>query len=139
MSSKLWIVHRKPSVRAALARATGIATAEIASGGPTLADFANSGTPEAILLALPEEEDLAAERAFVDLARTRAAGARWILLCEAGTIAWARRLFGDGGTAILSLPPDRVTLRSALASAFAGSRAAAREARQRSGRNTSRF
>jgi len=139
--SKLWIVHRKPSVRAALARATGLATAELATGAPALADFPTSDRPDAILLALSNAYDVATELAFLAAARERAAGAGWIVLCEPGAIGEARRLFAGSaaGTTILSLPPDRTLLRAALSAAFARSRSTTPAERPRLGRIAARF
>ncbi|MFO0689433.1 MAG: hypothetical protein U0900_12060 [Myxococcota bacterium] len=137
--SKLWIVHRKPPVRAALARASGVASGEIAAGGPTLADFSDAGTPDAIVLGLPPEADLALERAFVDAARARTAGARWIVLCEASDARAVTRLFGAGDTAILPLPPDRAALRTEIAAAFASRRVAPIDAPRRDDRAAAHF
>lgn len=137
--SKLWIVHRKPTVRDALARATGIPSDAITSGAPALADFANAGTPDAIVLGLPLEAELEAELAFVEAARPQTVGARWIVLTEATAMREARRLFAGDDTAILPLPPDRARLRAEIAAAFDRMRSRPRDERRGGARTTDRF
>ncbi|MBK7949615.1 MAG: hypothetical protein IPK00_12950 [Deltaproteobacteria bacterium] len=137
--SKLWIVHRKPTVRAALARATGLPGNAIATGAPALADFANADAPDAILLGLPLEADLEAEIAFVEAARPQTVGARWIVLTAANAMREARRLFAGDDTAIFALPPDRASLRAEIAAAFDRDRSRPRDELRGVDRTTARF
>ncbi len=104
-----------------------------------LADFAEAGPPDAIVLGLSPDVDLALEHAFVAAARERTSGARWIVLCEAADTRTVSRLLGADDTAILPLPPDRAALRAEIATAFARRRVDPIDASRREGRTASRF
>jgi signal transduction histidine kinase len=119
--SKLWIVHRNPQSRTALARISGRAASEIVAGAPMETDFAESSQPAAVVLGL--EGDFELELEFVHRLRSRLHGCRWILLTKPEDAAEAARLFELTQPEILdSLPMPRV-LRSHIAAAFARRRA----------------
>ena len=115
--SKLWIVHRSPPVRAALIRATGLATAEIASGAPTPADFSTTAAPSAIVLALAS--DFERELDFVHRIGPRVRDARWILLCSANERDEVRRVFRAIDAVVLDYPPNPRALRAEISRALA--------------------
>jgi DNA-binding NtrC family response regulator len=119
--SKLWIVHRNPQSRTALARISGRAASEIVTGAPIETDFADRPKPAAVVLGL--EGDFERELEFVHRLRSRLDGCQWVLLAAPEDAAEAARLFEISGSEILdSLPTPRV-LRARIASAFARRRA----------------
>ncbi|MEZ4332073.1 MAG: histidine kinase dimerization/phospho-acceptor domain-containing protein [Myxococcota bacterium] len=115
--SKLWIVHPRPTVREALARATGLPAGGIAVGPPALDAFAAAPDPVAVLMALAG--DLETELAFARAVRQRTPRARWVLLCPPGETTVVRRRFDALAPGVLALPPDRARLRAEVASALA--------------------
>lgn len=115
--SKLWIVHPRSTVRAALARATGLPASGIAEGGPSLDDFEAAGRPDVVLLAFAGE--LEAELAFARAVRRRAPEARWLVVCPPEETGTVERLFDSVQPRVLTLPPDRARLRAELARALA--------------------
>lgn len=150
--SKLWIVHRSPQVRAALARATSLAPAQITSGGPFAADFPPDEIPDAIVLALPDPDRLRPalpepeadpgpdrELAFALAIAPRVRDARWILITPASQRAESLRLFETLDAVALAHPPDPAALRREIASAFARRMRAGLAERNRSARASARF
>lgn len=149
--SKLWIVHRSPQVRAALARATGLAPARITSGGPFAEDFPPDEIPDAIVLALPDPDRLRPELpeadpglapdrelAFALAISPRVRDARWILITPAWQCAESLRLFETIDAVALAHPPDPTALRREVASAFARRTRAGLAERNRSTRASAR-
>ena len=116
MSSKLWIVHRSPPLRAALGRAAGLTAAEVASGAPVLADFAAAGDPAAVILGLAGDQEL--ELGFAQAARARWPGVRWIVVCGAGGTGEVQRLFGTDDVAVIESPPSPQRLRAEIRTAL---------------------
>jgi len=135
---KLWIVHRRPQVRAALARATGLATAELAIGAPDPASFAAAAIPAAIVLGLDGDGELELE--FARATRLRCRDARWIVIGRADDAARARRALGSDDVVIHESPPSVRRLRAEIGAALDARAAsdsgtdAARRARARIGR-----
>lgn len=126
--SKLWIAHRNPSVRAALARAAGLSIDAIAVGDPKLSAFARESLPAVVALAL--SDDLAAELDFAEAVRERAPDAGLILLRArdrgaAIASALATRRIAEP-VSILDAPPDPRRLRAELAIQLAHADAARR-------------
>ena len=128
--SKLWIVHRSPQVRAAIARATGLAPTWISSGGPSSAEFPRDEVPDAIVLALPgpdrpspnqpgPEADPGRELDFAVAVAPRVRDARWILICRESQRTECLRLFAMIDAIAIAHPPDPAVLRREIASAFA--------------------
>lgn len=129
---KLWIAHRSPQRRTALARIAGLAAEDVFLGAPRESDFAEASAPSAILLGL--EDDFELELDFAHRVRSRVGAARWILLAQTRDTAEAARLFDLVDPEILEPLPTARALRAHLAEAFARRRVeslAARRARQR--------
>ncbi len=137
MSSKLWIVHRSRPLRAALGRATGLTTAEFATGAPDLADFAAAGSPAAVVLGLAGDYEL--ELGFAQAARTRWPGVHWILVCGAGEADEAHRLFGADDVAVIESPPSPQRLRAEIRTALERRGSATLAERRLRARITERF
>ena len=147
--SKLWIVHRNPQARAALARATGLAPTRISSGGPSAAEFPRDEVPDAIVLALPgpdrpsrvqQEPDPDPDREldFALSVAPRVRDARWILIDGLA----ARRepaALRDGRAVALAHPPDPAALRREIAAAFAHRTRRSLAERSRGARASARF
>ena len=135
--SKLWIVHRNPQKRTALARISGRAASEIVAGAPVETDFAESPLPAVVVLGL--EGDFELELEFAHRLRSRLQGCRWILLTRPEDAAEAARLFELTQPEILdSLPTPRV-LRAHIASALARRRAESLSQRRTRQRVADRF
>lgn len=115
--SKLWIVHRRPGILPALARASGLAAEDLAQGAPASSDAAFAGVPAAVLIGL--EGDFEQELEFAHRQRERLHHAHWILLCDPGDVDEARRLFDVSRPDILTNPPDLRALRKLVARATA--------------------
>lgn len=113
--SKLWIVHRSPSVRAALARLSGLAPARCASGA-SLDEFPADEAPGAVLIAVDDDPDEALELARA--ARLRNPDVRFVVLGRRGSRPQLERLFGSHGVSLLETPPDSRRLRDAVAAAL---------------------
>lgn len=148
--SKLWIVHRSPEVRAALARATGLAPARISSGGPSAAEFPRDEVPDAIVLGLPGsdrpspkqpelEVDPSRELDFAAAVAPRVGDARWILICGPLQRAESLRLFEMIDAIAIAHPPDPAVLRREIASAFANRTRPSLADRSRNARASARF
>lgn len=109
--STLWIIHREPRFRAALARlaAAGEAAVRAAPGDPQLND-----APSADVVLLGLAEDFEVELEFAHRFAPRLPGARWILLPQRRDVDRARALFDTLDTVVLAYPPDPRTLREIL-------------------------
>ena len=115
--SKLWIVHRNPQARGALARLAGLASEDVLLGEPSPSAFAHEATPTSLLLGV--EGDFERELEFVHHLRVRGAAAPLILLAEPDDAAEAARLFGVAEAEILEPQPTARILRARLSQAFA--------------------
>jgi DNA-binding NtrC family response regulator len=116
--TSLWIVHREPALRAALARLAA-APGDALFGAPGEAIFDSARAPDAVLLGLAG--DLEGELEFVHRAAPRLRGSGWILLGEARQLAAARRLFDNLPAAFFTYPPEPGVLREAIREAAAHS------------------
>ncbi len=86
----LWIVHRSPQLRAALARLAASGEDSFL-GAPEDPGFDAAPAADVVLLGLAE--DFESELQFAHRARRRLPDAAWILLAEPDRVADARRLF----------------------------------------------
>jgi DNA-binding NtrC family response regulator len=111
--STIWIVHRDPARRAALARAAAAREGAV-SGGPGDPLFDSAAPADAVVLGLAG--DLEAELQFAHRVTERLADRepRWILVAERGDAVRARELFDAIDAEILSFPPDARLLRQSL-------------------------
>jgi DNA-binding NtrC family response regulator len=107
----IWIVHRDPRLRSALARVAG-ALDDAVAGSPGDPLFESAPPADVVLLGLAG--DLEAELEFAHRAAARYPDARWILVAERGDAAAARELFDGLDAAILSYPPDARELRARI-------------------------
>jgi len=112
----LWIVHREPAQRAALARLAS-ASPEAPSGAPGAALFDSAAAPDAVLLGLAG--DLESELEFAHRTAARLRGTTWILLGDADRLERARRLFDALPAEWFAYPPQPGELRRALREAAA--------------------
>ena len=110
----LWIVHRDPRLRSAIARLAG-ASEQAVLGAPGDPAFDSVPPAEVVLLGLAE--DFESELQFAHRAKPRLPGATWILLAERGRVADAERLFDTLDPEILGYPPDAGALRERIRSA----------------------
>lgn len=130
--SKLWIVHRNPQARAALARIAGLASEDVSLGAPVESAFAHASSATAIVLGL--EGDFEVELEFVHRLHDRATVRSLILLAAPEDAAEAARLFGVDEAEILEPAPTARILRARISQAFARRQSeslGARRARQR--------
>jgi len=134
---KLWIVHRNPRQRAALARLAGLDPREVASGDPHEGQFRDQSAPAAILLGL--EGDFELELEFAHRLRTRLPGTSWILLAQSRDASEATRLFDGIEPEILEPLPSARLLRGRIAAALARRSAASLAERGRRSRIAERF
>ncbi|MCB9724032.1 MAG: hypothetical protein H6748_08315 [Spirochaetaceae bacterium] len=136
--SKLWIVHRRPEMRAALARASGLPGTEIVAGAPLPGEaFAEARSPAAILIAL--EDDFEQELEFAHRERERLRHARWIVLCDRSDAEEASRLFDLDRPEILTHPLDPRALRAEIARARGARRVESLAQREQRERVAARF
>jgi DNA-binding NtrC family response regulator len=135
--SKLWIVHRNPNQRAALARIAGLEPTDVASGAPREDEFARTPAPAAVLLGL--EGDFELELEFAHRLRTRLPGVSWILLAAPEDASEALRLFESIEPEILESMPTARVLRARIAGAMARRTAASLAERRQRGRVAERF
>jgi len=106
--STLWIIHREPQFRAALARlAAAGESAMLAAPGDSQLDDA----PPADVVVLGLADDFEVELQFAHRFASRQPGARWILLPQPRDLDRARALFDTFGTVVLAYPPDPRALR----------------------------
>ena len=110
----LWIVHRDPRQRAALARLAA-APEDAVLGAPGDPQFDVVPPGEVILLGL--DGDWEAELEYAHAVQPRVRGAHWILLGEAAAQDEALRLFDTLCTEFLAYPPMPDTLRAKIRSA----------------------
>jgi DNA-binding NtrC family response regulator len=109
--STLWIIHREPQFRAALARlAAAGETAVLAAPGDPQLDAAQPA--DVVLLGL--SHDFEAELQFAHRFASRLQGARWILLPQRRDVDRARAFFDTFETVVLAYPPDPRILRRAI-------------------------
>jgi len=118
--SVVWIVHRDPTERTALARLAGVSDGGTI-GAPGDGVFRDAPAPDAVVLGLAG--DLEAELEFAH--RTGAAGrtARWILVGSRESLARARRLFDVLPARLCEQPTPARVLREAIAGAAAATAA----------------
>jgi DNA-binding NtrC family response regulator len=135
--STLWIVHRNPQRRMALARIAGRAANEIVSGGPSETEFADQTHPSAVLLGI--EDDFERELEFVHRMRPRLGACSWILLAAEEDANEAARLFALIHPTILESLPSARVLRAHIAGAFARRDAESLVERRSRGRIAERF
>ncbi|CAG0973085.1 DNA-binding transcriptional regulator NtrC [Myxococcaceae bacterium] len=109
----LWIVHREPDRRAALARLSG-AGEDTILGDPR--DRLFEGSPPADVVLLGLSGDLEEELEFAHRFAPRLAGARWLLLAEPSDAGDARRLFDTLDAEVIVWPPSPERLRERLRS-----------------------
>ena len=109
--SNLWIVHRDPRTRAALARLAP--PGEVRTLGPGDPAVDREPAPRAVLLGVAG--DLELELDFCDRLLPRLRQARVVLLCDPGREAEVRRLFDALDAELLPWPPDRRQVRELLA------------------------
>jgi DNA-binding NtrC family response regulator len=114
--ASLWIVHREPALRAALARLAA-APGDALVGAPGEAVFDAARAPDAVLLGLAG--DLEGELEFVHRLAPRLRRSEWILLGDAERLAAAQRLFDSLPAAFLAYPPEPAALRAAIREAAA--------------------
>lgn len=121
----IWIVHREPGPRGALARMAGGVRGrhEMVLGTPWDPVFESAAAPQVIVLdvsslALDPEPEL-------DFARRVAARhgeCAWILLAEPASLDAARQLFDSLDAQTIAYPPDARTLQGAVTTALEGQR-----------------
>jgi DNA-binding NtrC family response regulator len=128
----LWIVHRDPQLRTAIARLAA-AGKEAVLGAPEDPSFDTLPPAEVVLLGLAD--DFEAELQFAHRATPRLARASWILLAERGRVGEAERLFDTLEPEILGYPPEAAALRERIRSAPARHRPAPLPLSQRPSRD----
>ncbi len=110
----LWIVHRSPQLRTALARLAA-AGEDAFLGAPEDPGFDAAPAADVVLLGLAE--DFESELQFAHRARGRLPDAAWILLAEPDRVADARRLFDRLEPEVMGYPPEAAVLRESIRSA----------------------
>jgi len=114
----LWIIHREPRERAALARLAAADAAVV--GAPSDPRFDAEPPPGAVLLGLAG--DFEAELELVRRTRARLGASGWILVLDRRRIDEARALFDALSARFVGYPPDPSALREMIREA--GRRAA---------------
>ncbi|UCE85138.1 MAG: hypothetical protein JSU66_12380 [Deltaproteobacteria bacterium] len=115
--SKLWIVHRTPTRRHALARLVGrTGEPEPELGGAAPEDFESKAPPSAVVLGVEGDFDL--ELHFADRVARAHPDARWIIAGSAVDLPEARRLFAGLAADFVRVPSERAALRRAVGSAL---------------------
>jgi len=109
----LWIVHRDPGRRLALARLAAEPSAVL--GAPSDRQF--DGATGASVVLLGVAGDFEAELEFAHRQAPRLRGAAWILVPEPNDLGEVRRLFDTLPAELLPFPPEARTLRGLLAAA----------------------
>jgi len=107
----IWIIHRDPHHRNALARVAAAGDGAMI-GGPSDARFADAEVPDAVVLGLGG--DFEEELEFVHRFGARLAESNWLLLVPPGDEAQARRLFDTLDARYLAYPGRPAELRRAL-------------------------
>jgi DNA-binding NtrC family response regulator len=110
----LWIVHRDPQLRNAIARLAAAGDRTVL-GAPS--DPVFDREPAAQVVVLGVSEDFESELQFAHRASPRLPEATWILLAERGRVEEAQRLFDTLEPQILGYPPDAHDLRERIRSA----------------------
>ncbi len=110
----LWIVHRSPQLRTALARLAA-AGEDSFLGAPEDPGFDSAPAADVVILGLAE--DFESELQFAHRACKRLPNAEWILLAEPARVADARRLFDRLEPQVMGYPPDVGLLRRSIRSA----------------------
>jgi DNA-binding NtrC family response regulator len=109
----LWIVHRDPGRRLALARLAAEPSAVL--GDPSDRLFDGAGSASVVLLGIGG--DFEAELEFAHRHAPRLRGTTWILVPEPSDLGEVRRLFDTLPAELLAFPPESRTLRGLLAAA----------------------
>lgn len=118
----LWIIHRDPRVRAAIARLAS-AQEDTVLGAPGDPLFEAAPIPDVVLLGLVDlDGDFEPELQFVHRCGMRLGSSAWILLPHAQDAQEVRRLFDAVDAEVLPYPPDTRTLGWRLRSAPTRSR-----------------
>ncbi len=113
----LWIVHRDPAARRALARVAGV-RAGVVSAAPGDRRFETAPDPDVVVLGLVG--DFEAELEFAHRFAVQRPGASWVLVPEPGGVHDARHLFDALPAEILSHPPEPEAVRRVIRAAAAG-------------------
>jgi len=117
--TSVWIVHRDPQIRSAIARLAAVSGTAL-SGAPS--DPVFDGEPPAETVVLGLSGDLEAELHFAHRCAPRQPGASWILVGDRDQIDRARSLFDTLDAEYLVYPPDARALRARVASDRRGRR-----------------
>jgi DNA-binding NtrC family response regulator len=126
----LWIVHRDPRQRAALARLAAADDAVL--GAPGDPRFDSAAPPAVVVLGVTG--DFEAELEFARRALRRLRESAWILVLERRDVEEARRLFDALSARFVGYPPDADVLRGMIREAAARGAAAPLPLSQRAGR-----
>jgi hypothetical protein len=116
--SRLWIVHRQPRTRAALAR-LAVAPHDAMLGAPQDPGFSSAEPPEVVLLGLAPPFEAELEFAHRQAPRLRGR-ASWLLVAERAELPEAQRLFDALDADLVAYPPDSSALRRRLRELGAG-------------------
>ena len=106
----LWIIHREPRERAALARLAAVADAVV--GAPGDPRFDAAAPPRVVLLGLAG--DFEVELELVRRTRPRLGSSAWILVLDRRRIEEARALFDSLSARFVGYPPDASVLRQII-------------------------
>ncbi|HIF94691.1 MAG TPA: hypothetical protein EYQ60_16445 [Myxococcales bacterium] len=134
---KLWIIHRSPQQRAALARLSGLAQTNILAAEPNDARLVHAAAPEAVVLGLVGDFEL--ELDFAHRQRAQLSQTRWLLIAKAADADEAQRLFHSLRPDIQKGAPSARTLRAFISAATSQRHAASLTERQRRQRVGERF
>ncbi len=107
----VWIVHRDPVLRAAIARLAG-APQDALSGAPGEPLFETAPPPDVVLLGIGN--DLERELHFAHRLAQRLRGSAWILLADPDRLDAVRRLFDTLDAELLAFPPEARALRQSI-------------------------
>jgi DNA-binding NtrC family response regulator len=113
----LWIVHREPRRRSALARLAA-APGDAVRAAPGDPVFDSTGPPEVVILGL--SGDLEPELEFAHRMAPRLSETGWLLVAERGDLDEVRRLFDTLDAEVLPFPPDALLLRERIRSCGRG-------------------
>jgi DNA-binding NtrC family response regulator len=109
----LWIVHREPGLRSALARLAG-APEDAPRAAPGDPVFDSMAAPDVVVLGL--HGDFEAELEFAHRAAARLPETGWVLVAERADLDEVRRLFDTLDGEVLAFPPDALLLRERIRS-----------------------
>ena len=110
----IWIIHRDPKDRAAIARIAGVDERAVLAS-PTDRVLSGAEAPTVVVLGLSGDFEL--ELDFVQRFAAKLAHCSWILLPAARDLDEATRLFDTLPAEVLAYPPDPRALRRALRAA----------------------